>query len=239
MSTPADDKRPASTPASPEVGANGGHSRGVTHVPRTLPLLTLRGRVPVPGQIESVVLIEAEAENAVRAGHDDLGFVVAVWSPLGSGNWHSQDDETIPDIGMMCRVLTLSTLNARGSRVDLEGVARVRVLDLKSEGETTMAQVTEAVTPEVDLSEAEAHMGECQSVLKSFVEESGEYSRDLLRAQEITSGDPSRYADFVASSLHLRLDQHWALVQTLDPLARLELLTTGLAEKIVHADLFC
>ncbi len=204
--------------------------------PNVVPLLRLPGRVPIPGRSESALLSEPTAVDAVRASQSESGFVVAVWLPARNDESDEVDSEGLPDVGVVCRVLSISEITTGGIGVDIEGVARVRILGEKAATGAQCVEVTLAEAPQRDLSDAEARMSECQSVLKSLIEEGGEYPRDLLRAREIAEGDPSRYADLVAAELHLRLDQQWDLVRTLDPLARLEMLTTALSEKIVSPD---
>ncbi|GAB4323434.1 MAG: endopeptidase La [Candidatus Zixiibacteriota bacterium] len=197
----------------------------------------MQGRVPIPGRIESPLLSAPAAVEAVQHSLENSGFVVAVWNPPSQDESLDASPEPLPDIGVVCRLLSASNIKTGGIRADLEGVARVRILGEAAGSGTRQVEVAIAETPVADLSDAESRMSECQSVLKSLIEESGEYPRELLRAREIAEGDPSRYADLVAAALHLRLDQQWDLVRTLDPLARLEKLTSALSEKMLPSDL--
>jgi ATP-dependent Lon protease len=205
--------------------------------PESVPLLALHGRVPLPGRLESALLTAPEAVNAVNAAHGDSGFVVAVWVSRRAEDVPENGAGRLPGVGVVCRILTLTPIKTGGVGVDLEGIARVHILTASEHSGTQFADVSAVVTPEVDLSDAETRMSECQSVLRSLIETSGEYPREILRSLEISEGDPSRYADLVAASLHLRLDQHWDLVRTLDPMARLDLLINSLSEKLVVSDL--
>ena len=189
-----------------------------------LPLLPLRDIVVFPGMVVPLFVGREKSVAALEAamtGEKDI-FLLAQLDP----GCDDPDRDDLYDTGVVATVLQLLKLPDGTVRVLVEGQQRAVLKTLRTEhgaqGEMLVAQVEP-----VDSAEAEG--AEVAGMMRSVVEQFGEYAK-LNKKLSQDAGeqlsdieDAAKLADTVAAQLSAKVSDKQALLSETDPLKRLEM----------------
>ncbi len=184
------------------------------------PLLPLRDIVVFPGMVvplfvgrdKSVAALEA----AMEAGRDI--FLVAQRDP---GTDDPQREE-LYDIGTVAQVQQMLKLPDGTVRVLVEGQARARLTDMRIDGTFYLAQTAA-------LDETSAAGNEVEAMMRSALEQFGEYARmnkklpEDIETELADIEDAGQLADAIAAALSAKVDIKQQLLATSDAVKRLEM----------------
>jgi ATP-dependent Lon protease len=201
---------------SPLTPAHEGHSA------LTLACLPLTGEVPFPMAVVSVVLRYSYAYEAVsrNVGNDQFWIF---WRPEETDPRKSISD--LPEIGIVCRLLSSRELGPGQLRIDLEGLYRARRYGAVVSEHGVEVNIVPIDEPQEDSAGVRSKIEACYSLLFNLVQSSEHYPSDLLRIADLARERADHFTDRVASAVHFPQEDKWRLAQTPDPTLRLDLLT--------------
>ncbi len=203
-------------------------------IPEKLPLITLRGVVMFPSAIIPLML---EDENDVRIiekaleGDRIVGFV-------------SQKDERIKDpkkiklydYGVAALVLKKLVMPDNTYRVIIQGINRIKLLDILRENPYPIAKVE--VVPDI-VAENNHQKALEQKLLNQFQKliSLSENLPEELNIMALNLEDPAKLADLVAMNLSLRTREAQSLLETLNLSKRIKRILQHLNNQIKIAEL--
>lgn len=198
----------------------------------TLVCLPLSTEVPFPMAVVSAVLRFSYAFEAVSVGQDGSLFWV-YWQPVESDPRKST--ESLPAIGIACRLLSSRELGPGQLRIDLEGLYRARRRGTAAL--EPLAFVETEVIPEspADSASARERIDVCYDHLANLVKQSEQYPAEILRIADMSRDRADHFTDRVAAAVHFQNEDKWRLAQLPDPSARLDLLADLLSSEVAEA----
>ncbi len=226
--TKATSRRSAPGSESIVPDANRMHSDGGPG--RVLPLVALRETVIFP---EMIVPLQVGREKSVNA----LNQAVADGSPIALVTQRQADREDITDpselyeVGTLAKIAQVAQLQDGTVRAIVQGQQRLRLLGFES--------VEPSITARVELLTDDAPTGvEVQALVRSVQGQIEQYVQSgapvppeaAVAARNIT--EPGLLADMVAYSPDMSTEQRQEMLETIDVVARLKLVSSFLAHQI-------
>ncbi len=186
----------------------------------TMPLLPLRDIVVYPAMVVPLFVGRDKSVNALeRAMHTDKKIFLAAQKNAKTDNPGAND---IFRIGTVATVLQLLRLPDGTVKVLVEGDYRCRIVEFLPQADAfyvkleTLSEVSEA-----DPTEVEALRRGVRTAFAAYAKHNKKITQEVLdAANEID--DPSRLADTVAAYMPFKIDVKQKLLETLDPVRRLE-----------------
>ncbi len=189
----------------------------------------LESEVPFPMAVVSAVLRFSYAYEAVSQSQD--GALLWVY-------WQSSDVdprksiETLPAIGVVCRLLSSRELGPGQLRVDFEGLYRARRRSLGNTDLLVWAEV-EAVAESADVTSAvRDKIDNCYDLLSTLVQNSQQYPAELMRIADLARDRADHFSDRIGAAVHFSQDDKWRLSQLADPSVRIDLLAELLRAEV-------
>ena len=208
-----DDKRPA--------GASG---------VRELPLVALRETVIFP---EMIVPLQVGREKSVAA----LNAAVASGGPIALVTQRQAEREEITDpselysVGTLGKIAQVVQLQDGTVRAIVQGQSRLRVLGFVQTSPYILARIEELADESPTGVEVQALMRTVQAQIEQYVANGAPVPPEAaVAARNIT--EPGLLADMVAYSPDMTTEQRQELLETVDVIARLKLVSNFLARQI-------
>ncbi len=180
-----------------------------------VPVIALSGAIAFPGLILAVPLTRPEELRRIRSL--TAGVVIQMIDPSqfpeDSGETDSPRDIRDIRVGVAARVLTHLEMSEDSAQVVFQGMERVEILDLQGEGASRTAIVRPFPCMEESADDLKVLSGEVLRVFKSLVDHDENLSAELSRMADRKRSDPSRLADFMASSLQLSALDRQAVIE--------------------------
>jgi ATP-dependent Lon protease len=198
------------------------------------PFLTLpvRGMVLLPGMIRSIT-IGRKASVAVIDQHLEHDLPIVVTPQIDPADAEPMEARLL-GVGTVARLLHVTRLPDGSMKVLAEGLERVvRTSDLRIRREAMVADYEEPPATNPDQRELVAMATELSALHEELVISSGltpEEHETLATPVDM----PLRLADQVAGTMDLTWEQQLAVLEKVDPRARLELLLDLAATAIAH-----
>lgn len=186
-------------------------------VPAVLPLFPLREIVAFPYMIFPLFLKDDELSAFEdMLGHEQMVVLARTREEAAPGQ-----TPQLCEIGTLCKVNQIYRLPEGGGKVVLEGVVRVRILDVAD----TLPHIQvrcEAVHEFFEKSVvSEALVQSLNALLKIALSYGRPLPDDVMKMIDLID-NPARLADLVALYVNLPLDEQQRLLETVDPLERLK-----------------
>lgn len=186
-------------------------------VPAVLPLFPLREIVAFPYMIFPLFLKDDELTAFEdMLGHEQMVVLARTREEAAPGQ-----TPQLCEIGTLCKVNRIYRLPEGGGKVVLEGVVRVRILDVAD----TLPHIQvrcEAVHEFFEKSVvSEALVQSLNALLKIALSYGRPLPDDVMKMIDLID-NPARLADLVALYVNLPLDEQQRLLETVDPLERLK-----------------
>jgi len=147
------------------------------------------------------------------------------------------DGEVHPDrlskVGMVGTVINRRQMSKDSVRITLEGQRRVYIRRLVRSEPWAIIEI--GVVEEADFAPERAAqlVGECYSLARRLVEKSPSYPEDYVNIFHLSQDQPARFADLVASVLHLSIQDRLRILEAVDVIDRLTLLKAILRDELV------
>jgi ATP-dependent Lon protease len=202
---------------------------GTTTIAEVLPLIPLRDLVLFPNLVVPLFVGREKSilalEEAMRGDH----HVALVAQRLPETQEPGVDD--IHAIGCVGTVLQELKLPDGTAKALVEGISRIRVLGFEGTEPYLKARIEVVVEDVVSDVETQALM---RALLLDF-EKAAEFGKPIPQEVLIAAGaieEPGRLADFVAFHLNPRAEDKQAILEAIDPGARLELASKFLRQEL-------
>src|SRR5512138_3550047 len=188
-----------------------------THIPEIVPLYQLREMVAFPYMLFSIFLKERELplfEEAV--GYNNL---IALFKVRREGGRSVAD--SIHEVGTVCRVTKLSRLADETTKVTLEGISRVKLIEVTVEKPFPLARI-EPIREFVEKTiVSDALVSSLSALLKISLSYGRPLPDDVMKMIDYID-NPARLSDLVTIYINLSLDEQQELLETIDPIERIK-----------------
>jgi ATP-dependent Lon protease len=198
--------------------------------PRELPLVALRETVIFP---EMIVPLTVGREKSVAA----LNAAVAVSGPIALVTQRKAEQEDITDaaelypVGTLAKIAQVVQLQDGTVRAIVQGQGRLRLHGLARTSPYLVASVEDVTDPTPAGVEVQALMRSVQAQIEAYVAAGAPVPPEAaVAARNIT--EPGLLADMVAYSPDMSVEQRQQLLETLDVVDRLKLVSGFLAQQI-------
>ena len=196
------------------------------------PLLPMRGLSIFPGMLINFDVIRPKSVAALNSALEANRMIFIVAQRDITKEIPSEHD--LFTIGTICRVKQLLRIpGTEGVRVLVEGFKRAKIKRFEEKEEFYYADV--AIVEDSDTknssAKAEALIRQCLSLFNEYAHLFGALPPELL-TKIADSDKPGYVADFIAQNIYMKPEKKQALLEELNPLARVALLNRFLAREI-------
>ena len=198
-----------------------------THIPEIVPLYPLREMVAFPYMLFNIFLKERELplfEEAVSYNN-----LVALFKLRRDGGGSLA--ESIHEIGTVCRVTKLTRLADETTRVTLEGISRVKLVEVTVEKPFPLARI-EPIREFVEKTiVSEALVSSLSALLKISLSYGRPLPDDVMKMIDYID-NPARLSDLVTIYINLSLEEQQEMLETVDPIERIKKVYTSLTNEV-------
>ncbi len=193
-------------------------------VPNRLPIIPLVSSVLFPGGVLSLQVGIDRNVRLLKSLPDDQNLIAAFCQK--SGDKENPRPEDLSQIGVLAAIVQRLPLSADRYQLFLQGRHRVELVQmLQSEPyfEGMLREVAPRPVPKT--AKIEHLMNKAMSLFEKLVESDSKYSNELLNIlrMNITEG-PDTFADLMSSFVNFPLEEKQLLLETVNPVVRIELL---------------
>jgi ATP-dependent Lon protease len=208
-----------------------------TPVPPEIPGFVLVSGVVFPNEVVSVQLDRPRSVRLVEDNPDESVLLACLY-PAESD---IEDDDspaairrkTLP-VGVACRLIHRMRMPNDTYQVVLQGLRRVRLVDVLRVDPTHLYRVEELDRVDPASPTLDRLMERCLAQVEELVGTDPGYSTELVNLLRLNRAGADRFADLLASRLHLSMPEKRRLAATADPRERLELLLAALREAVMR-----
>ncbi len=201
------------------------HSR--TEIPERIAVYLQRETVPFPYMIFPLHVDESELK-IFRYAEENENLIAVM---LRQENARKEAETDGFSIGTLCRITKIKRLGENKSQVTLEGMNRLRLLDIDRSGKIPMASC-EIVREFVEKSLASDTLVQSLNALLKISLSYGKPLPDDVMKMIDYIDNPARLSDLVALYVSLPLDDQQELLETVDPLERLKKVYVHLTNEV-------
>jgi ATP-dependent Lon protease len=203
-------------PGDSEGAAPDGSGRAGARIPEILPVISSGNTVVYPQQLMPLLAGEAGDIAAIDAAASAEAKYVAIFSDGDGG------DEPLHEVGTAAAIVRMAKAPDGSVHAILQGVTRIRLRELVSEGPPVLAEVDLLPDEAAAGLETEALMREATKSFVAIVNLSEGLPGELA---DTVAGitDPSALADFIAANISISPDDRYEVLRELDVGKRLSL----------------
>ncbi|HEX5467045.1 MAG TPA: endopeptidase La [Candidatus Limnocylindrales bacterium] len=198
--------------------------------PRQLPLVALRETVIFP---EMIVPLQVGRDKSVKA----LNAAVAEGQPIALVTQRQPENEDISEpaelygVGTLAKIAQVSQLQDGTVRAIVQGQQRLRLLGFVQADPYIVAEIEPLEDSDTTGLEVQALMRSVQGQIEQYVQSGAPVPPEAaVAARNIT--EPGLLADMVAYSPDMTTEQRQEMLETIDPVERLKLVSGFLARQI-------
>jgi ATP-dependent Lon protease len=199
-----------------------------------VPLLPFRNVVIFP---RNVVTLQVGRPRSIHAVEEAMitGGLIAVTAHRDQEIDDPRPDDLF-DTATLGSTLSVERQPGGNLQVVLEGIGRIRLLDIENKRPFFMATIEEIVEPPIDAEEAGAMVRQIQDLTLRYSEANSELSPEVLdMVQRATN--PGHLADLLATQVIKDVPKRQELLEIADPLHRLERLGGFFANELEIVEL--
>jgi ATP-dependent Lon protease len=220
-------------------------------IPTDLPIVPLKELVAFPSMMFPLVVSEPsllELADEALAGRKMIGLFSVKAEPRRKRKMPRRTDAPddngaaaaspeavrasgLTTYGTVAHIQKMLRFPDGGMRLLVQGLTRVHLLRT-TQREPFLKGVVELVeAPRVDAKRAEALRRNAVKLFHDLVDASG-YLSDELKVVAVNIEDPGRFSDFLGANLNIALGDKQALLEEVDPVARLERATAFMVREL-------
>ncbi len=205
-------------------------------IPGSLPLLPVRDVVVFPFMIVPLFVGREQSINAVDSSltRDRLIFTTTQKDPTKE----APSEGELYEYGTVSMIMRMMKLPDGRVKILLQGLARAKIKRFTQSTPSfivDIAKITEEVTEEVPL-KVEAMMRNVRDHLEQLAALGKVVFQEIMMVIDNIK-DPGRLADLVAANLGLKLDEGQSILEALDPVARLEMVSGFIVKELQVAEM--
>jgi ATP-dependent Lon protease len=191
-------------------------------VPSRLPIIPLVSSVLFPGGVLSLQVGIDRNVRLLQALPDDQNLIAAFCQK--SGDKENPQASDLSKIGVLAAIVQRLPLSADRYQLFLQGRQRIELVQMLQNEPYFEGRVREiAPKPIPKGPRTEALMTKSLSLFEKLVESDAKYSNELINILRMNVAEgPDIFADLLASFVNLSLEEKQLLLETVNPIERLE-----------------
>ena len=193
-------------------------------VPTRLPIIPLVSSVLFPGGVLSLQVGIDRNVRLLKGLPDDQNLIAAFCQKSGDKENPRSDD--LAQIGVLAAIVQRLPLSSDRYQLFLQGRQRVELVQMLQSEPYFEARLREIAPRPIPKSvKTEALMNKALSLFKALVESDSKYSNELLNILNMNMSEgPDTFADLLSSFVNFPLEEKQLLLETVNPIERIELL---------------
>ncbi len=193
-------------------------------VPSRLPVIPLVSSVLFPGGVLSLQVGIDRNVNLLKNLPDEQNLIAAFCQK--SGDKENPRPEDLSQVGVLAAIVQRLPLSQDRYQLFLQGRQRVELVQMLQNEPYFEARVREVVPRQIPKTvKTENLINKALSLFEKLVESDSKYSNELLNILRMNVAEgPDPFADLLASFVNLPLEEKQLLLETVNPIERIELL---------------
>jgi ATP-dependent Lon protease len=197
-------------------------------LPAELPLVWLRSTVVFPLSVAPLAIVHPVAISAVNRALSADRLIVLAWQPGDEEGPHPENIKRVATVG----VIRQMARNQLGLQALVEGTARVKINDIRREGDALIASIApDPEKPDDRSVEVEAHIRRIRELLDRAFSLSTGLSPEL-RALVVSIDDPLRLAYLLGSLIDMKPADKQLLLEENNLTVKLNAVASALAREV-------
>jgi ATP-dependent Lon protease len=193
-------------------------------VPKSLPIIPLVSSVLFPNGVLSLQVGIDRNVRLLKSLGDDQNLIAAFCQK--SGDKENPRAEDLSPIGVLAAIVQRLPLSSDRYQVFLQGRQRVELVQMLQTEPYFEGMLREIAPRAIPKSvKTENLMNKAMSLFEKLVESDSKYSNELLNILRMNMSEgPDTFADLLSSFVNFPLEEKQLLLETVNPVERLELL---------------
>ncbi|MGA8810627.1 MAG: endopeptidase La, partial [Thermoanaerobaculia bacterium] len=193
-------------------------------IPKSLPIIPLVSSVLFPNGVLSLQVGIDRNVRLLKSLGDDQNLIAAFCQK--SGDKENPRAEDLSPIGVLAAIVQRLPLSSDRYQVFLQGRQRVELVQMLQSEPYFEGMLREIVPRAIPKSvKTENLMNKAMSLFEKLVESDSKYSNELLNILRMNMSEgPDTFADLLSSFVNFPLEEKQLLLETVNPVERLELL---------------
>ncbi|HXH40454.1 MAG TPA: endopeptidase La [Thermoanaerobaculia bacterium] len=211
--------------ANRKVPTNTGASEWMEEeIPKSLPIIPLVSSVLFPNGVLSLQVGIDRNVRLLKSLGDDQNLIAAFCQK--SGDKENPRAEDLSQIGVLAAIVQRLPLSSDRYQVFLQGRQRVELVQMLQSEPYFEGMLREiAPRPIAKSVKTDNLMNRAMSLFEKLVESDAKYSNELLNILRMNMSEgPDTFADLLSSFVNFPLEEKQLLLETVNPIERLELL---------------
>jgi len=211
--------------ANRKAATNAGPSEWMEEeVPKSLPIIPLVSSVLFPNGVLSLQVGIDRNVRLLKSLGDDQNLIAAFCQK--SGDKENPRAEDLSQIGVLAAIVQRLPLSSDRYQVFLQGRRRVELVQMIQTEPYFEGMLREVVPRPIAKSVKNDNlMNRAMSLFEKLVESDAKYSNELLNILRMNMSEgPDTFADLLSSFVNFPLEEKQLLLETVNPIERLELL---------------
>jgi ATP-dependent Lon protease len=204
-------------------------------VPNRLPIIPLVSSVLFPGGVLSLQVGIDRNVRLLKSLPDDQNLIAAFCQKAGDKeNPHPGD---LAPIGVLAAIVQRLPLSSDRFQLFLQGRQRVELVQMLQNEPYFEARLREVIPRPIPKSvKTEPLMNRALSLFEKLVESDSKYSKELLNILQMNVVEgPDTFADLLSGFVNLPLEEKQLLLETVNPIERIELLIDYISRDLGRA----
>jgi ATP-dependent Lon protease len=193
-------------------------------VPSRLPIIPLVSSVLFPGGVLSLQVGIDRNVRLLKALPDDQNLIAAFCQKSGDKENPRPDD--LAPIGVLAAIVQRLPLSSDRYQLFLQGRQRVELVQMLQNEPYFEGKLREVIPRPIPKTvKTEQLMSRSLSLFEKLVESDSKYSKELLNILQMNLAEgPDTFADLLSGFVNLPLEEKQLLLETVNPIERIELL---------------
>jgi ATP-dependent Lon protease len=193
-------------------------------VPNRLPVIPLVSSVLFPGGVLSLQVGIDRNVRLLKNIPDDLNLIAAFCQK--GGDKENPRPEDLSPVGVLAAIVQRLPLSSDRYQLFLQGRQRIELVQMLQNEPYFEARLREvAPRPIPKTVKTENLMGRAMSLFEKLVDSDAKYSNELLNILRMNMNEgPDSFADLLSSFVNFPLEEKQLLLETVNPIERIELL---------------
>jgi ATP-dependent Lon protease len=209
----------------PKTGTNNDAAEWLDQeVPNRLPIIPLVSSVLFPGGVLSLQVGIDRNVRLLKSLPDDQNLIAAFCQK--SGDKENPRPEDLSQIGVLAAIVQRLPLSSDRYQLFLQGRHRVELVQMLQTEPYFEGKLREvAPKPIPKTVKTDNLMNKAMSLFEKLVESDSKYSSELLNILRMNTAEgPDTFADLLSSFVNFPLEEKQLLLETVNPIERIELL---------------
>jgi ATP-dependent Lon protease len=204
-------------------------------VPSRLPIIPLVSSVLFPGGVLSLQVGIDRNVRLLKGLPDDQNLIAAFCQK--TGDKENPRPEDLSQIGVLAAIVQRLPLSADRYQLFLQGRQRVELVQMLQNEPYFEARLREIAPRPIPKNVKTEHlMNRALSLFEKLVESDSKYSKELLNILQMNIAEgPDTFADLLSGFVNLPLEEKQLLLETVNPIERIELLNEYISRDLGRA----